>query len=179
MPLPFLLPLAFCPLPLPLALSVATLRRTVALHSLLPVVLGTTRLLTGLLARRARIAPRLRAARLPFTLGTTARGTLLNPRAATGLAASLAALLLRAPLPFGLAAGAVLAALLLLLARLLSRLPLVGIVLLPAFSTPLLLALLRFALLLTLLRIRLPLRRRLFAILVATIALWAVLFSIL
>ena len=146
---------------------------------MLPVVLGTTRLLTGLLARRARIAPRLRAARLPFTLGTTARGTLLNPRAATGLAASLAALLLRAPLPFGLAAGAVLAALLLLLARLLSRLPLVGIVLLPAFSTPLLLALLRFALLLTLLRIRLPLRRRLFAILVATIALWAVLFSIL
>ena len=67
----------------------------------------------------------------------------------------------------------------LLLARLLSRFALVGIVLLTAFSTPLLLALLRFALLLTLLRIRLALRRRLLAVLVAAVALWATLFSIL
>ena len=67
----------------------------------------------------------------------------------------------------------------LLLARLLSRFALVGIVLLTAFSTPLLLALLRFALLLTLLRIRLALRRRLLAVLVAAVALWATLLSIL
>ena len=66
----------------------------------------------------------------------------------------------------------------LLLARLLSRFALVGIVLLTAFSTPLLLALLRFALLFTLLRIRLALRRRLLAVLVATVALWATLFSV-
>jgi hypothetical protein len=68
---------------------------------------------------------------------------------------------------------------LLLLARLLSRFALVGIVLLTAFSTPLLLALLRFALLLSLFRIRLSLGRRLLAVLVATVALWAVLFSVL
>ena len=81
-------------LALPLALSVAPLRGTVALAPLLPLVLGTARLLTRLLARRAAVSTGLGAARLAFTLSTTARGTLLSPGAAIRPAASLAALLL-------------------------------------------------------------------------------------